>query len=112
MSKLLGANWWTTLWGSITTVAAAIAIKPELIAFLPDNYEPTVSGIAVFIFVLSGGVFAHGVKSKNVTGGSVAQTLSGAIAKEGTQSLVDATLKTTIASGEEVTPEMKQIAKT
>jgi hypothetical protein len=107
MNKLFGANWWTTVWGSITTVSAAIAIKPELIAFLPDNYEPTVSGVAVFIFVLSGGVFAHGVKSKNVTGGTVQQTASGAPAAPGTQDMVDLTVKATKESGEKVPYNLK-----
>jgi len=98
MDKIFGANWWTTLWGWITVAAGAIALKPEVIGFLPDAWEPTIVGIAGFVTVLSGGIFAAGVKSRNVTGGSVQQTLSGATAPEGKQSLVDATLAATPAT--------------
>ena len=80
MTKLFGANWWTTLWGWITLAAGAIAVQPEIIGFLPDSWEPTVKGLAVFIMVVAGGTFAVGVKSKNVTGGTIQQTADGAIA--------------------------------
>lgn len=102
MSKLLGANWWTTLWGSITAIAGVIAARPEVIAFLPDRYEGTVSGVAVFITAVAGIIFAHGVKSKEVTGGTVQQTISGSPAEPGTQDMVDLTVKATKESGENV----------
>jgi hypothetical protein len=95
MSKIFGANWWTTLWGWITLAAGAIAMKPDVIAFLPDSWEPTISGVAGLITLVAGGVFAAGVKSRRVTGGNVQQTLTGASAAEGSQSLVDLTLAST-----------------
>jgi hypothetical protein len=108
MTKWFGANWWTTLWGFITAAAGAIAIRPELIAFLPDSWEPTVSGLALLVTVIAGGTFAVGVKSKNVTGGTVQQTVSGAAAEPTTQSLVDQTVIASIKSGDPtVTPEQK-----
>lgn len=103
MGNLFGANWWTTLWGFITVAAGAITVKPEIIAFLPDSWEPTVSGIALFVSVIAGGVFSVGVKSRNVTGGSVQQTVHGAVAAEGSQPLVDHTVKASMDSGERVT---------
>lgn len=111
MSKLLGANWWTTLWGCITVAAAAIVAKPQIIGFLPDSWEPTVSGIALFVGIIAGGTFAAAVKSKEVTGGTVQQTVSGAIAAPGTQDLVDHTIKASIASGEPVTPEQREAVR-
>lgn len=104
MQKILGANWSTTVSGSIFTLAIAIAADPKLISFLPDSWEGTVQGICGLIAVLAGGTFAYTVKSKNVTGGTVQQTLAGRAAKIGTQSLVDETVKGSIASGEVVTP--------
>jgi hypothetical protein len=90
MSAIFGANWWTTLWGWITLAAGAIALKPEIIAFLPDAWEPTLSGIAGFITVIAGGVFAAGVKSRNVTGGNTAQTADGHVAKTPSTSVIEA----------------------
>lgn len=78
MTGIFGANWWTTVWGWITLVAGAIALKPDAIAFLPDAWEPTISGVAGLITLIAGGVFAAGVKSRNVTGGTVQQTEDGA----------------------------------
>lgn len=106
MKKLLGANWWTTLWGGIATVCGAIAVKPEILAFLPDQYESTVANAALFVTVVSGGVFAHGVKSKEVTGGTVQQTVSGAPAMKGTQDMVDLTVQASKESGEVIPPEL------
>lgn len=107
MSKLFGANWQTSLWGLITLVASAVALNPGLVAFLPDSFEGYVKGIAGLIAFISGGAFALKVKDKNVTGGGIQQTLSGAVAEPGTQTLVDQTVKATIASGEPVTHEQR-----
>jgi hypothetical protein len=111
MSKLFGANWQTTMWGFITLAAGAISLNPHLTDFLPDSVNGYVKGIAGIIAVISGGAFSLKVKDKNVTGGSVAQTVNGNVAAPGTQTLVDATVKTSIASGEAVTPEQKQAAQ-
>lgn len=89
MTKIFGANYWTTLWGFITVAAGAIAIQPEIIAFLPDSWEPTVKGLAVFIMVISGGTFAVGVKSKNVTGGTVQQTADGSASAKATPAVIE-----------------------
>jgi hypothetical protein len=74
MDKVFGPNWKTTVYGWITALSAAIAVKPDLIAFLPDSFEKTVSGIAGLIAVVAGGTFAAVAKDRNVTGGTVAQT--------------------------------------
>jgi hypothetical protein len=105
--NILGANWWTTLWGFITVVAGVISARPSLVAFLPDSWEPNVSGIALLITAIAGTTFAVGVKSKEVTGGTVQQTVSGNAAAPRTQSLVDETVKASILSGEKVTPEQR-----
>lgn len=80
MNKVFGANWWTTLWGFITVAAGAIAVRPEIIKFLPESWQSTISGVSLFITVVAGGVFSVGVKSKNVTGGMVQQTADGSVA--------------------------------
>ena len=80
MTKIFGANWLSTLWGWITVGAAAIALTPQSVAFLPDTLENYVKGICGLIAVVSGGAFAVVVKSRNVTGGVVQQTVDGAIA--------------------------------
>lgn len=92
MSKIFGANWWTTLWGFITVAAAAIVAEPGIISFLPDAWEPTVKGVALFIGVIAGGTFAVAVKSRNVTGGTVQQTAEGAVATTPTTSVVETKL--------------------
>jgi hypothetical protein len=74
MEKIFGPNWRTTVSGWITTLAAAIAIRPELIAFLPDKFEDTVSGVAELIAFVAGGTFAAVSKDRHVTGGTVPQT--------------------------------------
>jgi hypothetical protein len=74
MSTIFGPNWKTTVYGWITALSAAIAVKPDLIAFLPDSFEKTVSGIAGLIAIVAGGTFAAVSKDRNVTGGTVPQT--------------------------------------
>src|SRR5690348_13578007 len=112
MSKIFGANWQTTLWGFIALAAGAIALHPESVAFLPDSIEGWVKGIAGLITLISGAAFAVKVKDKNVTGGTVQQTVSGDVASPGTQSLVDKTVIASIHSGEQVTPEQRQAVST
>ncbi len=80
MIKLLGANWQTTLWGWITILAGAIVVDPTVISFLPDPSEPWIIGFSKLIAIVAGGTFAYQVKSKNVTGGTVQQTATGAVA--------------------------------
>jgi len=71
MNTLLGANWRTTLFGWIAVIASAIAINPDLVAFLPETIRGYVTGFAGIVAVGFGGTFAAQAKDKNVTGGSV-----------------------------------------
>jgi hypothetical protein len=70
----LGPNWVTTVLGFVTLVMGAISVKPDVVAFLPDNIEGYVVGVANLITLVSGGAFAVKVKSSNVTGGEVPST--------------------------------------
>jgi hypothetical protein len=109
MVKLFGANWQTTLSGYIAMLFGAIYVKPEIIHWVPEPCQGILWNISLYI---AGGSFltmAHQAKAKNVTGGLVQQTVSGAIAEPGTQTLVDQTIKASIASGDDaVTPEQKR----
>lgn len=102
MSKIFGANWKTTVSGigsAIFSLLTILAVFPEtmgsLAPLLPEEYRRYI--------VIAGAVGAAGLKvwnsiaqkSKEVTGGSVQQTISGAPAAEGTQNLVDMTVKAT-----------------
>ena len=71
MNNILGANWRTTLSGWIAVIASAIAINPNLVAFLPDAARTYVTGLAGIVAVLSGGTFATQAKDKRVTGGNI-----------------------------------------
>jgi hypothetical protein len=113
--KLLGANWQTTVSMVGGTIGAALTFlstvsydQGPIAMVIPMKYKPTVAliaGAATLILWIWNGVQQ---KSKNVTGGIVMQTASGAIAEPGTQSLVDETIKASIKSGEPVTPEQKR----
>ena len=112
MNNIVGANWKTAVSGigagisSLLAVLATISLTPEaqaVIGFLSESQKVKVAiggAIAALAFRFWNS-FAQ--KSKEVTGGSVQQTMEGAKAKQGTQSLVDETVKGSIASGEPVT---------
>lgn len=126
----MGANWKTTLWGTIASIGAgvvglcvalsqaAVSTKPGdvdplmnyILYAIPSNYRAYITLCAALIAGIAGQRFAHNAKSKDVTGGTVQQTVSGEIADPGTQTLVDATVKASIASNERVTPEQKAAA--
>lgn len=115
--KLLGANWKTTvsmigatLMSALTFLATVSYDQGPIALVIPPKYKPTVTliaGTAAMVLFFWNGIQQ---KSKDVTGGMVQQTASGAVADAGTQTLVDATVKATIASGETVTPEQKSKA--
>ena len=71
MNTILGANWRTTLSGWIAVIASAIAINPNLVAFLPEAIRSYITGLAGIVAVVSGGTFASQAKDKCVTGGNV-----------------------------------------
>jgi hypothetical protein len=108
MSKLLGANWQTTLTGGLQALFTALVTGT--LTFPKDWHSPG----QVFLFALVvigtffGFKFAVATKSKDVTGGSVQQTVDGKLAEPGTQTLVDQTVIASIKSGETVTPEQKR----
>lgn len=108
MSAIFGANWKTTVFGLLTVITGAIAAKHSIVSFLPDGIEGYVTGFCDFIVYVFGGAFAFVAKDKHVTGGLVQQTANGNVAAPGTQNLVDETIRSTIESGERVTPEQKQ----
>jgi hypothetical protein len=102
MAKIFGANWKTTVSGFIALATGAIALKPSIVDFIPQPWNGYIVGASNFIVFASGGAFALVTKDRNVTGGIVQQTVSGAVAKEGTQTLVDETVKSSVKSGEDI----------
>lgn len=119
MAKLFGANWQTTVSGIGGIIMAFIAWLSTLsydqggiALIIPIEYKPWIVKIAAISSLALLAWNAIQQKAKNVTGGTVQQTVSGAVAEPGTQSLVDATVKASIQSGDkEVTPEQKRAAQ-
>lgn len=74
LEGLFGPSWRTTVWGGITVLSILIAAQPDSVAFLPDQIEGYVKGIAGLIAAATGIKFAHETKSKDVTGGNVPAT--------------------------------------
>lgn len=114
--NLIGANYRTTLSNFVAlifTSATAIAAAPSELDVLPQSLYPyrlriiAACGFIAFISRLLNGSFQ---KDKTVTGGSTMQTLSGNVAEPGSQTMVDATLLASKASGESLTPAQNQIA--
>jgi hypothetical protein len=102
------ANWRTTITGGLQSLL--MAVVTGAIVFPTNWHDP--KQVALFGCVIVGtffGVsFAATAKDKQVTGGTVQQTASGAVVKDGGQSLVDETIKGSIHSGEEVTAEQRK----
>lgn len=113
-----GANWQTTLSGvgsAFFSLLTILAVAPyqlgDLATIIPPEYKAKVFGAsfaAAFILRCWNSVQQ---KDRNVTGGTVQQTASGAKADEGTQSLVDATLIASKQSGETLTLEQEENIK-
>jgi hypothetical protein len=114
----LPANWKTTvsmiggtIMGAITWLANVSYDQGPISMVIPVKYKGTVTliaGVSALILFCWNGIQQ---KSKNVTGGSVQQTVSGAVAAPGTQDLVDETVRASIKSGEQVTPEQKEAVR-
>jgi hypothetical protein len=115
--KILGANWATTVTmiggviGAALTFLSTVSYDQGPIALvIPTKYKPYVTYIAgsasLILFIWNG----IRQKDKTVTGGSTMQTMSGAVAAAGTQTLVDETVKASIKSFEAVTPEQRHAA--
>ena len=58
IEEIFGANWRTTIWGGVMTIALAINQAPTVIDFLPDNIEVWVRGISGLIVIAAGLKFA------------------------------------------------------
>lgn len=111
----LPANWQTTVsmiggvfMASLTWLANVSYDMGPIAMVIPVKYKGTVTLVAgvaaLFLFIWNG----IQQKTKSVTGGTTQQTKSGAVADAGTQSLVDATIKASIQSGDTtVTDEQK-----
>lgn len=112
----LPANWRTTVSGigaaifGFLTILAALPYELGAVAnIFPPQWKVRIAlygAIAAAILKVWNSIAQ---KDKKVTGGTVQQTVSGAVADQGTQTLVDQTVKASIASGDkEVTSEQKK----
>jgi hypothetical protein len=113
--KLLRANWKTTVSGigaaicSLLTIVAALPYEAGGVAdVFPVSLKPKIMMASAAAALLLKIANSLAQKDKDVTGGSVQQTLGGNLADRGTQTLVDQTVRGTIQSGETVTPEQKR----
>ena len=69
MTRILGANWITTVFGWLAILACAIHFDPTLAAFLPESVAKYVVGFSGWIAVLFAGITVSKVKDARVTGG-------------------------------------------
>lgn len=116
LAMRLPANWQTTVsmiggvfMGALTWLSTISYDQGAIAQVIPIAYKPLVlkiAGMATLILFVWNGIQQ---KTKSVTGGVVQQTKSGAVADAGTQTLVDQTIKASIASGDpSVTAEEKK----
>lgn len=61
--RIFGENWDVKLWGFISGLAFAIAAYPDSVAFLPDDIEGYVKGIAGLFSLYSGGQLVNKLAS-------------------------------------------------
>lgn len=73
IETLLGPNWRTTVAGWVATLAAAIAMEPSLVSWLPPVVAEDVVGIAKLIAIASGMTFASLAKDRTVSGNGTPQ---------------------------------------
>ena len=91
LGKLFGASWSTALSGYITMFSFIIHEKPTIIHWIPEPFQSIIWNLSEWLFVGGIGAIALRAKDKNVTGGSVQQTLTGKLVPLGEQNLVDLT---------------------
>ena len=76
-TKLFGASWLTTVWGTITIGSAFVTQYPDLVgAILPAATAKIVFSIAAAI---SGFITFYNTKQKDVHGGTIDSTTGNAI---------------------------------
>jgi hypothetical protein len=110
IAKLLGANWRTSvsgigaaIFGLLTMVAALPYEMGDVANIFPPEWKAKIATASAIATLVLKWWNATAQKDKIVTGGTTQQTVSGAVADQGTQALVDATVTATIQSGESVT---------
>lgn len=86
MAKIFGANWTTTVSGYLTVIFGAIYTEPGLIHWIPEPAQGILWNISKYLVAIGFITFAHQVKDRTVTGGSVAQDLKGSVAPPDAQS--------------------------
>lgn len=103
------ANWKTASSGYLETVCVIIIALCALPAEVWQNPKVWIPSVLLLVAKTIKDTLT---KDKNVTGGTVQQTVSGAKADEGTQSLVDDTVIASIKSGDaNVTLEQREAVK-
>lgn len=115
ISNVLGANWKTSVSGigsAIFALLTAVAALPytlgDVATIIPPEYKAKVFTISAIATVALRFWNSVQQKDKSVTGGTVQQTTNFTPVEAGKQTLVDETVKATVASGETVTPEQAE----
>ena len=115
ISNILGANWKTTVSGIgsaifaiLTTLSALPYTLGDVATIIPVEYKTKVFTVSAIATVLLRIWNSTQQKDKSVTGGTVQQTTNFMPVEPGKQTLVDETVKATVASGETVTPEQAE----
>ena len=115
ISNILGANWKTTVSGigsAIFALLTAVSALPytlgDIATIIPPEHKSTIFTVSAIATVLLRIWNSTQQKDKSVTGGTVQQTTNFMPVEPGKQTLVDETVKATVASGETVTPEQAE----
>lgn len=98
---------------SLLTILAALPYETGGMANLfPVEWKPTILAVSAISALALRIWNSLAQKDRVVTGGLVQQTVSGAVADSGTQTLVDETVKASINSGDtEVTAEQRNAVR-